>query len=327
MPKSLKEVVADFKGKKVIVWGDFILDEYIFTTSARVSREAPVLVTEWEGSDYRVGGAGNVVMNLVSLGADPLPVGFIGRDVQGRRLKAIFKKNGIPTGHLIEMGNFRTAIKSRILSGGENTRKQQVLRIDTIHRSGIRKSAYAEAEGILAELLATSDGLIMSDYLAQSVDAAVFGALQRKFDRPLFALDSRNHLLDFPRVTVATPNEPEIRAIFPGNRFFTEEDFLAAGKELLERLQAGGVILKRGHQGMIVFKKGRSPEKIEIHGTTEIVDVTGAGDTVLAVVSLSLISGASLLDSARLANIAAGMVVMKEGASPVLLDEFVHAIV
>lgn len=327
MPKSLKTVVADFKGKKVIVWGDYILDEYIFTTSARVSREAPVLVTEWEGSDYRLGGAGNVVMNLISLGAEPLPVGFIGKDVQGRRLKAIFKKNGISTDHLIEMGNFRTAIKSRVLSGGKNTRKQQVLRIDSIHRSEIRMSAYAETESILSELLASSDGLVMSDYLAQSVDAAVFGSLQKKFDRPLFALDSRNHLLDFPWVTVATPNEPEIRAIFPGNRFFTEDDFLAAGKELLGKLHAEGVVLKRGHQGMIVFNRGRSPEKIEIHGTTEIVDVTGAGDTVLAVVSLSLISGASLLDSARLANIAAGMVVMKEGASPVLLDEFVHAVV
>ena len=285
------------------------------------------MVTEWEGSDYRLGGAGNVVMNLVSLGADPLPVGFIGKDVQGRRLKAIFKRNGIPTGHLIEMGNFHTAIKSRVLSGGENTRKQQVLRIDSIHRSEIRMSAYAETESILSELLASSDGLIMSDYLAQSVNAAVFGSLRKKFDRPLFALDSRNHLLDFPRVTVATPNEPEIKAIFPGNRFFTEDDFLAAGKELLKRLQAEGLVMKRGHQGMIVFKRGRSPEKIEIHGTTDIVDVTGAGDTVLAVVSLSFISGASLLDSARLANIAAGMVVMKEGASPVLLDEFVHAVV
>lgn len=327
MSKSLKEVVAGFKGKKVIVWGDYILDEYIFTTSARVSREAPVLVTEWEGSDYRLGGAGNVVMNLVSLGADPLPVGFIGKDTPGRRLKTIFKKNGVPTGYLIEMGNFRTAIKSRVLSGGENTRKQQVLRIDSIHRSEIRKSAYAETASILSELLASSDGLIMSDYLAQSVDAAVFGSLRRKFDRPLFSLDSRNHLLDFQRITVATPNEPELRAIFPGYRFFRENDFLAAGKELLGRLRAEGVVLKRGHQGMIVFKKGRSPEKLEIHGTTEIVDVTGAGDTVLAVVSLSLVSGASLLDSARLATIAAGKVVMKAGASPVLLDELVHAVV
>lgn len=327
MPKSLKEVVADFKGKKVIVWGDYILDEYIFTTSARVSREAPVLVTEWEGSDYRLGGAGNVVMNLVSLGAEPLPVGFIGKDVSGRRLKAIFRKNGIPTGHLIERGNFHTAIKSRVLSGGENTRKQQVLRIDSIHRSEIQMSAYAETESVLSELLASSDGLIMSDYLAQSVDAAVFGSLQKKFDRPIFALDSRNHLLDFPRITVATPNEPEIKAIFPGNRFCTDDDFLAAGKELLGRLHAEGIVLKRGHQGMIVFKRGRSPEKLEIHGTTEIVDVTGAGDTVLAVVSLSLVSGASLLDSARLATIAAGKVVMKAGASPVLLDELVHAVV
>ena len=326
MPKSLLDVISDFKGKKTIVWGDFILDEYVFTTSARVSREAPVLVTEFESSDYRPGGAGNVVMNLFSLGAVPLPVGFIGKDAQGRRLKSIFKKQGIPTDFLIELGNFRTPVKSRVLSGGEHTKKQQVLRIDSIDRSEVRPNALAEAGSALSGLLSSCDALIMSDYLSQSVEASVFSSLRRKFSHRIFALDSRNHLLDFPRVTVATPNEPEIRAIFPSRRFCTDDDFLAAGRELFSQLRSEGLVLKRGHKGMIVFRKGRSPEKVGIHGTTEIVDGTGAGDTVLAVVSLGLVGGASLLDSAWLASVAAGKVVMKEGTSPVLLDELVHVL-
>ncbi len=317
MQTSLAPIVSRFRNKKVVVWGDLILDQYVYTSAGRISREAPVLVTEFERNEYRLGGAGNVVMNLRTLGAVPLPVGFVGKDPSGDVLRGLLRGQGIDTGALVAADGFRTPLKSRILSGGDNTKKQQILRIDTLAPGAIGEGAWRKLSRALASVLEESDVLVLSDYLAQAVDPGIFQALRRKFPAVACAVDSRAHLLEFPGVTLATPNEPEIKRLFPERRFLGEGDFLAAGSELLERLGAGGVVLKRGHRGMLVFNRGEKPVELGIYGTSQIVDVTGAGDTVLAVLALGLASRASLLDSARLANIAGGIVVMHEGAYPV----------
>jgi len=303
------------------VWGDFILDEYIFTTTSRISREAPVLVTEFESNIFRLGGAGNVVMNIKSLGAIPIPVGFIGNDADGQTLKNILEKSAIITDHMIGLEAYRTPKKSRILSGGENTKKQQVLRIDTLNKSGINPASYENIAGVLARLLANSDILIISDYLFQSVIPSVQKKLRETFPDKTFIIDSRNNLSKFKDISIATPNEPEIKKLFPGKTFLQESDFYHAGRELLERLNARGIIIKRGHKGMIIFEKNIEPRVMDIHGSADIVDVTGAGDTVISVLSLSLSTGADLYSSAALANIAAGFVVMKEGAYPINMGE------
>jgi len=314
MSKQLKDILNRFKDRRVIVWGDLILDEYIFTTTSRISREAPVLVTEFEGNQFRLGGAGNVVMNIEALGAVPVPVGFIGRGSDSGVLKEILQKQGIPTGHLIQLEEYRTPKKSRILSGGENTKKQQVLRIDTLNRRDIPPGAYRLLQDALEDLLADIDYLIVSDYLYKSVTADLLQRIQEKFPQKVTIIDSRYHLPRFKGVTIATPNEPEIKKIFPAKNLYTADDFVQVGRELLERLQARGIVLKRGHKGMIVFQRDKEPETIGIHGSANIVDVTGAGDTVISVIGLSLASGAGLVSAARLATIAAGLAVMKEGA-------------
>jgi len=326
MPPSLIPFVDRFQNQPIIVWGDLILDEYVFTTTGRVSREAPVLVTEFESNEYRLGGAGNVVLNVHSLGAAPIPVGFIGRDEKGRILKKILAAKGIGSDYLIEVNGFRTPLKSRILSGAENTRKQQILRIDTLNRSTIPPAGYRRLEQNLARLLATHQALIVSDYLSQTVRAEVFARLRPALAGRIIAVDSRNHLLDFSGITVATPNESELRNLFPGRALASQENLIQAGTELLGRIRTEGIVLKRGHQGMMVFSPKRPPAQIPIFGTTQIVDMTGAGDTVLAVIGLGLLSGASLLDSARLGNIAGGMVVMKEGAFPIPWQELKDAL-
>ncbi len=321
MKEQLKEILKEFKGQRIIVWGDMILDEYIYTTTSRISREAPVLVTELESNSFRLGGAGNVVMNIKSMGAVPVPVGFTGCDPDGEILKSILASHEIPTEYMVPLEDYRTPKKSRILSGGENTKKQQVLRIDTLNRSGVAAKAYRELEACLARLLEDIDIMIISDYLYESVLPSVFRKLRQSFPGTTVIIDSRNHLSKFEGISIATPNEPEIKKLFPGRHFLEEDDFYFAGGELLKRLNASGIIIKRGHKGMIVFEKEKKPRLIDIHGSTDIVDVTGAGDTVISVLSLALAAGADLVASARLANIAAGFAVMKEGAYAIGIEE------
>lgn len=321
MYSYLKAYLPHFKNKKVIVWGDLILDEYIYTTTSRISREAPVLVTEFESNEYILGGAGNVVMNVKMLGAAPIPVAFIGTNSDGKTLKKILEQNAITTDFLVELDDYLTPKKSRILSGGVNTKKQQVLRIDSLDKTEIPKTAYQKIENILKNLLKKTDYLIISDYLYKSVVPDVFNKLNEKFPARNIIIDSRDHLMEFKNTTIATPNEPEIKKLFPVKNFFSEREFYEAGEELRQRLNAGGIILKRGHKGMIIFEKDKPVETIDIHGPAEIVDVTGAGDTVISVVSLALSAGADLLSAARLANVAAGIVVMKEGCYPIGIYE------
>ena len=326
MQSILKSIVSRFKNKKIVVWGDLILDEYIYTSAGRVSREAPVLVTEFEENEYLLGGAGNVVMNLLTIGALPLPVGFIGKDAAGDILRELLVKNGITTDYLVELDHFRTPQKSRILAGGDNTKKQQILRIDTLPPGPISERSYRKLLKTLLAVMRDGDLLIISDYLGKTVMPGIFKTLKKEFPDRISVLDSRNHLLDFSGVNLATPNEPEFKNIFPQNKFIADDDFIKAGSELLDKLAVDGIVLKRGQKGMLVFSRGQKTNILDIYGTAQIVDVTGAGDTVLAVLGLSLAAGASLLDAARLANIAGGIVVMHEGAYPVGFQELLDAL-
>jgi len=325
MEGSISSILERFSGRRIVVWGDLILDEYVYTSSTRVSREAPVLVAEFESNEFRLGGAGNVVLNLLTLGAEPVPVGFIGADRGGKQLQRILDGYGICTGFLVELDGFHTPVKSRILSGGDNTRKQQVLRIDTLPRPDIPEESHRSLDPVLRKALKEASGLIISDYIARSVHPANWERVRKKGLSMPVMLDSRENIRRFPGVTVATPNEPEIRALFPERRFNREEDFIAAGSELREQIQAAGIVLKRGHRGMDIFEAGKNHLHIDISGTSQIVDGTGAGDTVMAVVSLGIASGADLPTAARLATIAAGIVVMKEGATPIGRDELKNA--
>lgn len=310
-----------FKGKKIAVWGDFILDEYIFTSTGRISREAPVLVTEYEDSCFMLGGAGNVVHNLRSLGADPVPVGFTGDDEAGDRIRDLFGDLSVDTGYLSVISGFTTPRKSRILSGRDNSRKQQVLRIDYLNRNAPDPSEYKNLADKLKKLPDGCDILIVSDYLKESVTPDVFAEIKGSLPDLITIVDSRENLLKFTGASYVTPNEPEIRNLFPSIKFRNDEDFLKSGRELMSGLNCRGMVQKRGHKGMIVFEKGEEPVTIPIHGSADIVDVTGAGDTVIALLSLSLASGVDLVNSAQIANVGASIVVMKEGAYPLKPEE------
>jgi len=309
--------IRGFKGRKIAVWGDHILDEYIFTKAARVSREAPVLITEHESEAFRLGGAGNVAANIRALGGIPVPVGFVGADQTGDVMRRVLSDSGISEEGLIQIDGFVTPRKTRILSGDSHTRRQQVLRIDRLNR---REASEAERSALLEkleEIAESCDFLVVSDYLRCSVRGEDLERIRNRVELPPAAIDSRHHLRSFSGMRVATPNLPELQRLFPGSDLGIESHFIGAGKELLRELDARGLLLKRGDEGMVLLEEGGKPQKIGIYGSREIVDVTGAGDTVIALLALGLASGTDLYSSARMAAVAAGLTVMKAGAATV----------
>lgn len=325
----LLNLVSRFSGKKVAVWGDFILDEYIFGTTRRISREAPVLILSHRKSEYALGGAGNSILNLKALGAEPLPIGLIGTDDAGKRILNILIKKKISAERIIVDREYETPIKTRILAGEETTRKQQILRIDkegrTLESSGIRQKLY----GYLSSSLKTASALLISDYNYSAVREDTFGRIlsqARKKSIPV-TLDSRFRILNFKGITVSTPNEPEVEGALHIRIDDDTEVLQKAGKELLDRTEAEAVLITRGSKGMVLFEKGKTPLPIPIHGTTDIVDVTGAGDTVISVFTLGLACGATFQQASRLANYAGSVVVMKKGTAALSAEELREAII
>ncbi|HDP95601.1 MAG TPA: hypothetical protein ENN40_09610 [Candidatus Aminicenantes bacterium] len=324
--REMQQLVRKFRGKRIAVWGDLILDEYITTCAARVSREAPVLITEFESDDFRLGGAGNVAANIRALGGEPHPIGFVGRDQSGDILRDVLSRSGIPDDGLLAVKDFITPRKTRILSGDQHTRRQQVLRIDRLNRSPLPEQHHANLLDQLEKVLKDSSFLVISDYLCCSVREKDYHSARKRFDFPPVAVDSRRHLRSFPDVRIATPNLTELQRIFPATEFNREADFIGAAIDLHREINSDGLLLKRGDEGMVLLESSRPPTRIGIYGPLEIVDVTGAGDTVIALLSLGLASGADMLACARLAAVAAGLTVMKAGAATVTPDELIHAL-
>jgi rfaE bifunctional protein kinase chain/domain len=326
----LRGLVESFSGKRVAVWGDLILDEYLFGTTRRVSREAPVLILRYAGSRYSLGGAGNALLNLKALGAKVEPVAVVGRDEAGRAVLEILKGNRIPTAGIIRRAGFRTPVKTRILAGEENTRKQQILRLDRESlvpaAADVRKAALAS----LRRAARNCAALLISDYNYLTVQEDVFRRVLPLFRRAAKAvtLDSRFRLLHFPGVTAATPNEPEAAAAYGAEIGDDLRALRGAGRLILNRLGSPALLLTRGSRGMALFEKDRRPYLLPVRGTTDIVDVAGAGDTVISVFTLALACGASFREAAVLSNIAGGLAVMKKGTavlSPAELQQAVTA--
>ena len=320
---SLLKIIENFKNKKIAVWGDYILDEYIYTLSHRVSREAPVLILKYQGTDYSLGGAGNSVNNIKSLGGIPVPIGIVGDDEKGNRILKLLKKNDIKTDYLIKVKNYSTPTKTRILAGGEHTRKQQVLRIDYEDKLKYDEKLKSLLLSNLLKVIENIDALLISDYNYFTVNEDVYYEVLPKLkelEKPV-TLDSRFKLLNFKEVTIATPNEPEVNYALNIEINDDEKVLEKAGKEILEKLSSLALLITRGYKGMTLFERNKEPFSIPIHGSDEIVDVTGAGDTVISTYTLALTAGADFKEAAYLSNYAASRVVMKKGAATVSQSE------
>jgi rfaE bifunctional protein kinase chain/domain len=318
-PPSLPALLQTFAGRKVLVVGDIVADHYIYGETDRISREAPVLIVRYESDEVKLGGAGNAAANLRALGARVTLVGMVGRDPMGSRVRELCRRTGIRVASP-NASQIPTETKTRVLAGGLNTRRQQIVRLDRGVRGALPEEIEAELASLARELSRQSDAVLVSDYgagvLGSSVIAEVLAAARG--DVPV-CVDSRYNLKAFAGATLLKPNEPELEALV-GLRAGPEAQLLKAVRAAHKRLGPKALLVTRGRNGMALCAEG-SIELIPVHGTKELVDVTGAGDTVGAALTLALAAGASFLDAARLANVAGALKVQKSGTATVSAEE------
>jgi D-glycero-beta-D-manno-heptose-7-phosphate kinase len=328
--RRLLELIDDFAGIRVAVFGDLIVDEFIYGEISRVSREAPVLILDYDSTEIVPGGAGNAARNVAALGGVALPIGLAGGDEAGRRLLRVLRAD-VEVAGIVRPRGYRTPTKTRILAGGVHSAKQQVVRIDRATRPALTDADRAAVEHKLLWAGARCDALLVSDYGSGLVTPRIVAAARHKFRSPgrrqaPVLVDSRYDLLRYRGMTTCTPNESEVEHLF-GIRIGENTRVLEkAGRELLTRTKAQGVLVTRGSRGMALFEPQRPTVHIPIVGSDQIADVTGAGDTVIATMTLALAAGATFEEAARLANHAGGLVVMKRGTATVSADELRHAI-
>jgi rfaE bifunctional protein kinase chain/domain len=322
----LLSTIDAFRQRRVLVVADLVADEFLYGRVQRVSREAPVLILEYDGTDLRLGGGANAVHNIRALGGVPLPFGILGTDSHGRRLTTLLREKKIPVAGVLRERGYTTPVKTRILAGGVHSTKQQMVRIDKATRVG--DGAPARLVAALKRFRGPLDGVLVSDYgfglvTTEVVAAAV--ALARARRVPI-TLDTRHQLLQFRGVTAVTPNEPEVEAALGVTIGHDRGRLEQAGRRLLRQTQAAAVLITRGSDGMALFEPGRPPVHIPIYGTDEVADVTGAGDTVIATFTLALAAGATPPVASHLANYAGGIVVMKRGTATVTDAELREAV-
>ncbi len=318
----LLRLLEGFGGLRVMVVGDLGLDHYLVGDAGRISREYPVIILTHERDEYRLGGAANTVANLATLGANVLPAGRIGADVEGDELLKLLSKTGCGTSAVVRDPATRTATKSRIVAGGTHGGGlgQHLLRVD---RLGSGTLAPTVEDGLLRRIERSSgdaDGFVLSDYGGGVVTERVAQTVARLAGGRYVGLDSRHRLLRFPGVTAATPNLEET-AEAAGAPLKSEDELEVAGARLREALGAEALLVTRGADGMSLFEPETDPVHIPVANKTEVFDVTGAGDTVVAAFTLTRLAGGSYLEAARLANVAGGLSVRRSGATPVRREE------
>ena len=306
-----------------MVFGDLIADVYTYGRVARVSREAPVLILEYDATQVLPGGAGNAANNVASLGATATLVSLAGRDDPGRRvLRALPPR--VNRKAVLRPGGYATPVKQRILAGGIHSAKQQVVRIDSAVAT-VTDQQRAVAERALRKAVKGADALLVSDYGSGLVTPALVARMAKRLRIPVL-VDSRYALADYRGLTACTPNESEVERALN----VTIDDQLPvlerAGRALLKRTRMKAVLITRGSRGMALFEQGKRTVHIPIFGSDQIADVTGAGDTVMAAMTLALAAGATFEEAARLANYAGGLVVMKRGTATVSAAELRRAI-
>ena len=330
-PGRLLSLVDDFERTRVVVFGDLIVDEFIYGELSRVSREAPVLILDYDSTEIVPGGAGNAASNVSALGGAATAVGAAGRDDTGRRLLDVMRR-GVDVRSDRAASRVSHARPRRASSPAACTRRSsrscasiaaRVPRFPTPTGAPSNRVCWRRALAPTRFSCPTTAWV----WRRRRVVARARARLKpKKAGRPPTLIDSRYALLGFRGMTACTPNESEVEHLL-GVRIGENARILEkAGRELLARTRSQAVLVTRGSRGMAVFERDQPTIHIPIFGSDQIADVTGAGDTVIATMTLALAAGATFLEAARLANYAGGLVVMKRGTATVSADELRQAI-
>src|SRR5688500_1292112 len=324
----LLDLIDQFSTPRIVVLGDLLADEYVYGRVARVSREAPVLILEYDSTEILPGGAGNAANNAAALGGRVTIVGLAGRDDAGRRLLASLPRS-VSRERIVRPDDYQSPVKTRILAGGIHSAKQQVVRIDR-RIEGVTDKHRAAVERAAVAAMRQADALLVSDDGSGLVTPQFVTGLARRLRgsrRPIpILIDSRYALTRYARLTACTPNESEVEQVL-GIRIDDRPRVLErAGRTILKQTRMEAVLITRGSRGMALFEPDKPTVHIPIFGSDQIADVTGAGDTVMATMTLTLAAGGSFEEAARLANYAGGLVVMKRGTATVTAAELRSAI-
>jgi rfaE bifunctional protein kinase chain/domain len=315
-------ITSIFSEKKVVIIGDVVADQFLHGSISRVSREAPVFILRHEETETRPGGAANAAANVASLGARPLLIGVTGNDENRVLLRGSLNDHNVSCEYIIEDFCRTTTTKVRVLAGQPYSVKQQVIRID--YEGSAELSDEIESRLIEHLRLAAkqADAIVVSDYGYGVVSPDIFDEareLATKRDIPL-VVDSRFRLSELSGATSATPNQAEVEQLL--GKGFTDDDCA----RLCNDLGFKSLMVTCGNQGMIVIEPGREAFRIHAVGSAQPVDVTGAGDTVIAAYALGLAAGLSVRKAAAVSNHAGGIVVMKKGTATVSKSELLKSV-
>src|SRR5580693_5582612 len=326
---ALADYVEQFSSKTVVLFGDFVADEFQFGEISRVSREAPVLILRHRETHLIPGGGANAANNFAALGTHIFPISAVGDDHAGDALIVYFRSKRVDVSGLFRVKGWTTPTKTRILAGWAHTVGQQVLRVDREPQSPLPEGVPRKLQAQLRAKLRSAHALAVSDYgFGVAAPALVRRAISERKSTPPVTLDARHNLHAYSRagITSATPNEAELEALHHVSIGQNLAELTRCGAATLAEMKLRALLVTRGRDGMALFEPGDRLSQISVYGSDQAVDVTGAGDTVLAAYTVALACGSSPLEAAYIANIAGGLVVMKRGTATVTRDELLAAI-
>jgi rfaE bifunctional protein kinase chain/domain len=318
----LKQLLEDFRGKRIAVVGDLMLDRYFWGSVARVSPEAPVPVVEIESESMRLGGAANVANNVKSLGADPILIGVIGNDNTGTLLRDLIVENAFTSIGLIVADDRPTTVKTRVIAHG-----QHVVRFDRETKNEISNALQRKIFDVVWQNLHSLDAIIIEDYNKGVVVKSLIKELvdMAEKDKKIITADPKfDNFFEYRGATVFKPNSKELEAAM-GVKLVDDVAVEEAGKTLMRRVKAKNILLTRGEKGMTLFEETGTITHIPAK-TRKVADVSGAGDTVISTITVALASGATVREATSLANYAGGVVCGEVGIVPIERDALVSAV-
>jgi rfaE bifunctional protein kinase chain/domain len=302
---------------RIVILGDLIIDQYIWGKVSRISPEAPIPVVEVVRENFSLGGAANVANNLSALGASVEICGVVGEDSYGGMLLGMLKEKGIDTRLVVKDPARPTILKTRIIA-----HKQQVVRVDREDTRSLEGEGLARMKEHLQEAIPNVDAMILEDYGKGVIQEGLLREIvpmARGLGKIVTVDPKRDHFPFYKGVTAITPNRLEAEEA-TGIQLSDEEGLHEAGARLMARLKCDAVLITMGDQGMCLFEDGEPPLKIPARAR-EVYDVSGAGDTVIAVFTSALVAGATFRQAAMLSNVAGGLVVEKLGTAVVTREE------
>ncbi|HOW87198.1 MAG TPA: D-glycero-beta-D-manno-heptose-7-phosphate kinase [Candidatus Omnitrophota bacterium] len=319
------EILEGFKEARILVIGDFILDQFVWGSVKRISPEAPVPVVKVERESYMPGGSLNVANNIRSLKGQVFPCGVVGRDLFGRMLVKVMRQQGIETGGVVYDPMRPTSLKTRVIA-----HSQQVVRFDREKTDDVSQTDLHKILKFVRENIRQMDVVILEDYgkgVMQPFLLREIVRLAKKFKKPVLVDPKEKHFVYYQGVTCITPNRSEAYIGYERTHksFYKTPELETVGWGLMKKLKLDSVLVTLGEDGMALFEKNKKLTRIPT-AAREVYDVSGAGDTVIATLALALAAGAKMQEAAKISNLAAGIVVGKLGTATVAPEELEEAV-